>query len=99
MNKKKFSFKVKQVISQSREEARKLRHDYIGTEHLLLGLMFDKNVLAIKVLVSLDVEMDELRHAIEQAARNNKRLSGRTYHQINNLQLNKQAAHCQDVRF
>jgi len=53
---RKFSPKVKKIIQLSREEAIRLNHDYIGTEHLLLGMIQDKDSLAIKVLESLDME-------------------------------------------
>ena len=46
----KFSPKVKEVINYSREEALRLGHDFIGTEHLLLGLIRDGDGLAIKIL-------------------------------------------------
>ena len=46
----KFSPRVKDVISYSREEALRLGHDYIGTEHLLLGLIREGDGMAIKIL-------------------------------------------------
>jgi ATP-dependent Clp protease ATP-binding subunit ClpC len=49
----KFSQRVKDVISFSREEALRLGHDYIGTEHLLLGILRDGEGMAIEVLKSL----------------------------------------------
>ncbi len=64
---KKFSKKVKEVISRSREEALRLGHDYIGTEHLLLGVTMVKGSLGKKVLNSLDVDTEELRETIENA--------------------------------
>ena len=65
----KFSPKVKEVISYSREEALRLGHDHIGTEHLLLGLIRDSDGLAIKVLLSLEVDIAMLRKSIEDAIR------------------------------
>lgn len=62
-----FSPKVKDVISYSREEALRLGHDYIGTEHLLLGLIRDGDGLAIRLLVSLGVNLQELRQNIEHS--------------------------------
>jgi ATP-dependent Clp protease ATP-binding subunit ClpC len=59
----KFSPKVKEVISYSREEALTLGHDFIGTEHLLLGLIRDGEGLAIKVLKSMDIDIILLRKA------------------------------------
>lgn len=63
----KFSPKVKEVISYSREEALKMNHDQIGIEHLLLGLVREGDGLAIKVLKSLDVDIVLLRKKVEDA--------------------------------
>ena len=65
----KFSPKVKEVITYSREEALRLNHDQIGIEHLLLGLVREGEGLAIKVLKSLDVDIVLLRKKIEDAIR------------------------------
>ncbi len=65
----KFSPKVKEVISYSREEALRLNHDQIGIEHLLLGLVREGEGLAIKVLKSLDIDVVLLRKKIEDAIR------------------------------
>lgn len=64
---KKFSPKVKVVISRSMEEAKRLGHDYIGTEHLLLGIIQRVENLACNVLASLEVDRKELRHLIEDS--------------------------------
>ncbi|MBK9736049.1 MAG: ATP-dependent Clp protease ATP-binding subunit [Saprospiraceae bacterium] len=66
MNNRKFSPKVKKIIQISREEAIRLGHDYIGTEHFLLGLLHEKDSLAVKVLDSLEVNIEELKHKIEK---------------------------------
>lgn len=63
----KFSQKVKEVISLSREEALRLSHDYLGIEHLLLGILREGGSLAIKVLRSLEIDLTILRRAIEDA--------------------------------
>ncbi|WP_038030695.1 ATP-dependent Clp protease ATP-binding subunit [Thermonema rossianum] len=65
----KFSNRVKEVISLSREEALRLGHDYIGTEHLLLGLIREGEGVAISILKKLGVPLDELRATIERATR------------------------------
>ncbi|MEE1883806.1 ATP-dependent Clp protease ATP-binding subunit [Pedobacter flavus] len=65
----KFSPQVKDVISFSREEALRLGHDYIGTEHLLLGLIREGDGMAIKILRSLNVDTVKLRRSIEDAVR------------------------------
>jgi ATP-dependent Clp protease ATP-binding subunit ClpC len=66
----KFSNRVKEVISLSREEAIRLGHDYIGTEHLLLGMIREGEGTAITLLKKLGVSVDELKYALEQATRN-----------------------------
>lgn len=65
----KFSNRVKEVISLSREEALRLGHDYIGTEHLLLGMIREGEGVAVSVLKKLGLSMKELRSAIEQATK------------------------------
>jgi ATP-dependent Clp protease ATP-binding subunit ClpC len=66
----KFSNRVKEVISLSREEAIRLGHDYIGTEHLLLGMIREGEGTAIALLKKLGVSVEELKYALEQATRN-----------------------------
>lgn len=84
----KFSPKVKEVISYSREEALRLGHDHIGTEHLLLGLIREGGGLAIKVLQSLEVNMVLLRKSVEEAIREK---SPRQAVNAGSLPLTKQA--------
>ena len=67
----KFSPQVRNVISYSREEALRLNHNYIGIEHLLLGLIREGEGLAIKVLHSLDVDPVVIRRAVERAVSDN----------------------------
>ncbi|HEX7367862.1 MAG TPA: ATP-dependent Clp protease ATP-binding subunit [Pelobium sp.] len=83
----KFSPRVKDVISYSREEALRLGHDYIGTEHLLLGLIREGDGMAIKILKSLGVDTSKLRRAVEDAVKGN---SGTTVN-LGNIPLTKQA--------
>ena len=84
----KFSPRVKDVITYSREEALRLGHDYIGTEHLLLGLIRDGENTAIKVLRQLNVDLYELRKEIELAVKDK---TGKNIANINSLPLTKQA--------
>jgi ATP-dependent Clp protease ATP-binding subunit ClpC len=63
----KFSNRVKEVISLSREEALRLGHDYIGAEHLLLGMIREGEGVAIGLLKKLGISLDELRQSIETA--------------------------------
>jgi ATP-dependent Clp protease ATP-binding subunit ClpC len=61
----KFSNRVKEVIQLSREEALRLGHDYIGTEHLLLGMIREGEGVAVSLLKKLGLSMEELRKSIE----------------------------------
>ena len=81
-----FSDRVKDVISYSREEALRLGHDYIGPEHLLLGLIREGEGKAIKILVSLGVDLSKLRKSIENAIKGTI-----TVINLNNLPLTRQA--------
>jgi ATP-dependent Clp protease ATP-binding subunit ClpC len=63
----KFSPQVKDVLTYSREEALRLGHSYIGVEHLLLGLIRESEIVAVKVLESMNVDLVRLRKAIEGA--------------------------------
>ncbi len=60
-----FSPKVKDVIAYSKEEALRLGHDFIGTEHLVLGLLRKGDGKAIEILNSLEINLDHLRKKIE----------------------------------
>lgn len=60
-----FSPRVKDVIAYSKEEALRLGHDFIGTEHLMLGLLRDGNGKAISILEALAVDLEQLRKRIE----------------------------------
>lgn len=64
-----FSNRVKDVISLSREEALRLGHDYIGAEHLLLGILREGEGVAISLLKKLGVSIDELKSSIEDATK------------------------------
>ena len=68
---RKFSPKVKKIISLSRNEALRLGHDYIGTEHLLLGMLQDNDNLAVRVLDAMDVDFSELKFKIEDKPKEN----------------------------
>ena len=83
----KFSPRVKDVIQYSREEALRLGHDYIGTEHLLLGLIRDGDGVAIKLLKELAVDTAKLRRSVEDAV---KGTIGTNVH-IGSIPLTKQA--------
>ncbi|MBP6515649.1 MAG: ATP-dependent Clp protease ATP-binding subunit [Chitinophagales bacterium] len=84
----KFSPKVKEVISYSREEALRLGHDYIGIEHLLLGLIREGEGLAVKTMRSLQIDLILFRKQIEDSI---KEKSSKTVYNPNSLPLTKQA--------
>ncbi len=83
-----FSTQVKEIISYSREEALRLGNDFIGTEHLVLGLIRDGENTAVKILKSLNIDLFELRKEIEMAVKDK---SGKNIANINSLPLTKQA--------
>ena len=60
-----FSSRVKDVITYSKEEALRLGHDFIGTEHLLLGMLRDGGGKAISIMNSLEIDLDYLRKKVE----------------------------------
>ncbi|XLS27679.1 ATP-dependent Clp protease ATP-binding subunit [Flavobacteriaceae bacterium M23B6Z8] len=60
-----FSPRVKDVIAYSKEEALRLGHDFIGTEHLMLGLLRDGSGKAINILNALEIDLDHLRRKVE----------------------------------
>ncbi len=81
-----FSERVQEVIRLSREEALRLGHDYIGTEHLLLGILREGFGIAIKILQNLNVDLLTLKKTIENTVKN----AGGTL-TIGNIPLTKQA--------
>ena len=61
----KFTERARNVLSLAQEEARRFNHNYIGTEHLLLGLVRDGEGVAAKALANMGVELDRVRGAVE----------------------------------
>jgi ATP-dependent Clp protease ATP-binding subunit ClpC len=59
-----FTERARQSVVYAQDEARRLRHNYLGTEHLLLGLLREGEGMAARVLVSLDITLDEVRAQI-----------------------------------
>jgi ATP-dependent Clp protease ATP-binding subunit ClpC len=83
----KFSPRVKDVISFSREEALRLGHDYIGVEHLLLGIIREGEGVAVKIIENSNIDLKELRKVLESnlESGNSKQVD------TNNIPLIKQA--------
>ena len=84
-----FSPRVKDVITYSKEEALRLGHDFIGTEHLMLGILRDGNGKAITILNSLSIDLDYLRRKVEILSPPNPNVD--TTLDKRNLQLTRQA--------
>ena len=61
-----FTGRARQVVVLAQEEARLLKHNYIGTEHILLGLLREEEGIAARVLGQLDIEIDEVRSQISR---------------------------------
>lgn len=85
-----FSPRVKDVIAYSKEEALRLGHDFIGTEHLMLGLLRDGNGKAIDILTALSIDLDNLRRKVEILSPANSN-SGISTNDKRNLHLTRQA--------
>ena len=83
-----FSTQIKEIISFSREEALRLGNDFIGTEHLLLGLIREGDNTAIKILKGFNVDIFELKKEIELAIKDK---TGKNIANINSLPLTRQA--------
>jgi len=81
-----FSNRVQDVIRLSREEAIRLGHDYIGTEHLLLGIIREGEGIAIKIFKNLGKDVGKIKKAIEETVRQ----TGATL-TVGNIPLTKQA--------
>lgn len=94
---RKFSPKVKKIISLSRDEAVRLGHDYIGTEHLLLGMLREKDNMAIRVLNSLELDLDQLKYRVEESTKANR--TDNTNLNVGNIPLNKHAEKVLKVTF
>lgn len=85
-----FSPRVKDVIAYSKEEALRLGHDFIGTEHLMLGLLRDGNGKAVTILNALDVDLNHLRRKVEILSPANPNAASTT-NDKKNLHLTRQA--------
>ncbi len=61
----KFTERARKVLTLAQEEAQRFQHNYIGTEHLLLGLVSEGEGVAAKVLTNLGVQLSDVRRAVE----------------------------------
>ncbi|MBK7959118.1 MAG: ATP-dependent Clp protease ATP-binding subunit [Bacteroidetes bacterium] len=79
----KLSAKVKEIFKLSREEAIRLNHDYIGLEHLMLGIIRNSDELAAKILTNSGIDLQDLRKRIEDYTRDKALKTKLDIHQIN----------------
>ena len=61
-----FTSRARAVVIRAHDEARALQHDYIGTEHILLGLIRESDGAAVRALESLDVSLDAVRQRVQE---------------------------------
>ncbi len=67
-----FTDRVRKVLAMAREEAIRLQHDYVGTEHILLGLIREGEGVAAAVLTNLSVDLDQVHEGVEDSVRKGK---------------------------
>ena len=67
-----FTDRVRKVLAMAREEAVRLQHDYVGTEHILLGLIREGEGVAAAVLMNLSVDLDQVQERTEEQVRKGK---------------------------
>jgi ATP-dependent Clp protease ATP-binding subunit ClpC len=67
-----FTDRVRKVLAMAREEAIRLQHDYVGTEHILLGLIREGEGVAAAVLTNLNVDLEEIHDRVEESVRKGK---------------------------
>jgi ATP-dependent Clp protease ATP-binding subunit ClpC len=67
-----FTDRVRKVLAMAREEAVRLQHDYVGTEHILLGLIREGEGVAAAVLMNLNVDLDQIQERTEEQVRKGK---------------------------
>ena len=72
MNGYNFTERVRKVLAMAREEAARLHHEYVGTEHILLGLIREGEGVAAAVLQALNVDLDEIQQKIEDTVKKGK---------------------------
>jgi len=67
-----FTDRVRKVLAMAREEAIRLQHDYVGTEHILLGLIREGEGVAAAVLTNLNVDLEQIHERVEESVRKGK---------------------------
>jgi ATP-dependent Clp protease ATP-binding subunit ClpC len=73
-----FTKRARRVLTSAQEEAQRLNHNYIGTEHLLLGLVREENGVAVRVLREMEIDPRQIREIIERTVgRGQRTIQGR----------------------
>src|SRR6267154_3076804 len=67
-----FTDRVRKVLQMAREEATRLHHEYVGTEHILLGILREGEGVAAAVLTNLNVDLEEIQQKIEETVKKGK---------------------------
>lgn len=94
---RKFSTKVRAIIGKSKEEARRLGSHYVGTEHLVLGMLEDHENLPVTVLKSLDINLIKLKSKLEKASLTSNKDAAHV--NVGDFKLNKHAEKVLKVTF
>ena len=81
-----FTDRARKVMGYARQEADRLRHDYIGTEHMLLGLVMEGSGVAANVLENLDIDLEKVRTEVEKRVK-----PGPDTHTMGQLPFNQEA--------
>lgn len=87
-----FTKRAKQALAMAQEEARRLNHGYIGTEHLLLGLLREEEGIASRVLIDLGLSVSQVRRAVE-------RVVGRNDRPMTTMELAEQSKQVVEIAF
>ena len=87
-----FTKRARQALAMAHEEARRLNHGYIGTEHLLLGLLREEEGIASRVLIDLGLSISQVRRAVE-------RVVGRNERPMNSMELAEQSKQVVEIAF
>jgi ATP-dependent Clp protease ATP-binding subunit ClpC len=89
-----FTDRAKKVMSLARQEAQKFNHEYIGTEHVLLGLVQEGNGVAANVLEKMGVDLDNIRQEVEKIVK-----SGPSMATMSNLPFTPARRRCSSSRW
>jgi ATP-dependent Clp protease ATP-binding subunit ClpC len=89
-----FTDRAKKVMSLARQEAQKFNHEYIGTEHVLLGLVQEGNGVAANVLEKMGVDLDNIRQEVEKIVK-----SGPSMATMSNLPFTPRAKKVLELRW